>query len=359
MSLLHHLLKHIKLDDNNEIDLQFGVTTVCIWTTILSFCYAVFFLFTGLFELGFLLTAIFVGSCIMLFLCQKSILRIYASTYVFISISCAYTHIFITYYLGGCGTLFLVVTALISNHMYPLLKSWGILLMDVFLLLVINIAFWLSLNNIPLYGNILGEGFRFLLTNISLLTCLIVLYINVINQEFIKKNRQSLIDKAAEAAVLDALTGLGNRRMLERYRTELEVTSSEAIPLSIAVLDIDYFKVINDTYGHAFGDNVLKYIAYMMQNFFRDNDILIRWGGEEFLVLLRNTGLKEAENLMNSFWVKMQNTSMLMGSREIRVQLTIGLHEHISSMSIEDSIRKADELMYQGKLQGRNRIMLG
>jgi diguanylate cyclase (GGDEF)-like protein len=170
--------------------------------------------------------------------------------------------------------------------------------------------------------------------------------------------RQKLIDKAYMDAILDALTNLGNRRMLELYHVEFEKSISDGFPICVAILDIDFFKRINDTFGHATGDKVLQYMANSMRESFRKSDLLIRWGGEEFLIILRYTGLEDARALMEKFRLKMQSSPMKAAGKQIPVCLTIGLKEHRPFTSIYDSIKKADELMYQGKVQGRNRVML-
>jgi diguanylate cyclase (GGDEF)-like protein len=177
------------------------------------------------------------------------------------------------------------------------------------------------------------------------------------SHDFVDASRQQLIDEASKEVGLDALTGLGNRRLLEQYRAEFEHTVSEESPLSIAIIDIDSFKKVNDTYGHAAGDAVLVFFANKMKTSFRKDDVLIRWGGEEFLIFLRRTGVKDASVLMENLRRGMQETPIDVEGVPIQILITIGLKEHRPLIPLEESIKRSDELMYQGKLQGGNCVV--
>jgi len=181
------------------------------------------------------------------------------------------------------------------------------------------------------------------------------LYLNIFSVHTLPVVRQRLLDKASKDACLDALTGMGNRRMLSLHQAALE-TAADA-PLCIAVVDIDFFKKINDTYGHATGDKALEFLADTMKGFFRKSDLLIRWGGEEFLVLFRFTDLRDAEILMERFRIRIQNSHISLEGNKIDMTVTIGLAEHRLGTALQETITKADELLYQGKTEGRNRMV--
>jgi len=357
MGILEWIFKHLKLDDNDEIDLRFGVVTLCIWTSVLTFIGAAFYLLIDLRVLSYLLEGIFLGSLALYFYCRRNIRLAYVTTYLFMSIVCILIHFFTTIYLGNCGTVFFMAAALLGPHMYPLLGKRGIYVMDLILLLALNLTFWINLTIPPIYGEAVRGPFRFVLSNLGLLTFIFMLYINASSQDFIKATRQKLIDEASHEIVLDALTGLGNRRMLDQYRAELTEAVSENFPLSVAMVDIDFFKRINDTYGHAVGDKILVYIAQHMRDFFRTGDLLIRWGGEEFLIFLKRTGIESSVVLMENFRQKMQKSLITVNGVPMYIHVTIGVKEHPPHTAIEDSIKRSDELMYQGKLSGRNRVM--
>ena len=356
MNFLQWLI-HYKLDNNNQLDLQFGMSMMCIWLIFISFWYSIFYIFIGVSELLYVMLLLFFGSWVMLFYCRRARQPKYVIPYLFFVFISVLTHFFITYYLGDCRTEFFVVAVLLAPHMYQIVKKRYIIFLDILLLAAISFVFWFSSNLEPIYPGLIGNTHRIILMTIGLLTCLIELYLNMSAQNFIAIARERLIERASAEAVIDELTGLGNRRMLERHRAELDEACAEKIPICVAILDIDFFKNINDTHGHIAGDQVLEFTASTMKDFFRKSDLLIRWGGEEFLVILRDTELDDATVLMERFRLKIQTTPLLINGLEIRVRLTIGLTELDSSLSLDDSIKEADELMYQGKLQGRNLVI--
>ena len=272
------------------------------------------------------------------------------------SIQSALVHILITYYVGNSGTIFFVISSLLIPHLYPLLTFQLTLLLDFLMVAVINFTFWISLNKTPVYADLVDQPYRFILCNIGLFICLMELFINIFSVGTLKEARERLVDNASKDAYLDALTGLGNRRMLNRQQSCLE-KESEA-PMCLAMVDIDFFKKINDTHGHAIGDKALVFLAETIKMFFRKGDLLIRWGGEEFLILLRFTELENAETLMERFRKQIENSVVQIDSGELSFTVTIGLTEHRFDIALDDSISFADELLYQGKTAGRNRIVV-
>ena len=358
MNLFQWILKNVRLDDNHEVDMQFSMSSVCILGIIVALLGIVFYTLLGFYEALYLMVGILIlFICLLIYGRRYNNRRAYTTIYVALSFCCAFIHIFLTYYLGDCGTVFLVVAALMAPHMYKLLKTWQVLLLDIFLVIVINLVYLLSLNHIPVYADMVRAPFRLVITNIGLLICLFVLYVNISSQDYIKITRQKMIEKASAAAVLDTLTGLGNRRLLEQHRSEVESAYSEEYPLCVAIFDIDFFKTINDTYGHAEGDRVLEFTAKVMKDFFRKTDLLIRWGGEEFLLLLRHTSFEDAVNIIERFRHKINNMPIIIKGKAVNIHLTIGLKEHHPGVNLEDTIKRADELMYLGKMQGRNRVI--
>jgi diguanylate cyclase len=163
-----------------------------------------------------------------------------------------------------------------------------------------------------------------------------------------------------EQAHRDPLTGLYNRRYLDAtLARELARCEREGQPLSVMMIDIDHFKQVNDTYGHLAGDRVLIALATLLNQQARTADVVCRFGGEEFLLLLPNMpqdiALARADQWRQTF----ASTDLLLGPPFLQVTLSIGLctyPEH--GKSAGDLIRSADAAMYRAKLQGRNRVIL-
>lgn len=153
----------------------------------------------------------------------------------------------------------------------------------------------------------------------------------------------------------DALTGLYNRRGLEVSIQQLVIQENE---VSVIFLDIDYFKLVNDTYGHDTGDIVIKAIALLIQRLSRSTDIVCRYGGEGFVILLPATGLLLAAEVAERLRKQAQNLNICNNSINITISLGVSYWRPEMNKTIEDAIKLADQALYSAKQQGRNRIVV-
>ncbi len=162
---------------------------------------------------------------------------------------------------------------------------------------------------------------------------------------------------AEESAVKDYLTGLYNRRFLYETGTKLyENARRKQLSLVVAMLDIDYFKKINDRYGHEAGDTALKTLGGIFLKTFRSSDVLTRYGGEEFCVLLTNTDVTSAVEVMKKVCKIVEDTVIHVHNISFRMTLSVGVNGDISS-SFEEMIALADQKLYRSKHEGRNRVI--
>ena len=355
MNVFQKINNFLQMDDDFEIDIRFGLSMQCVWVMVLAVVYGVFYIYADMYELYLLMLFLFLGSFGMLIYCLKRGRHQNVVICVGISIQSALVHLFVSYYIGNVATVFFVISAFLIPHLYPLLKTWLMVTLDALLILAINLVFWINQNITPKYAGYVGDPYRFILSNIGLCICMLQLYVNIFSVGSLKTVRERLLDNASKDAYLDALTGLGNRRMLNRHLVSLE-TESDA-PMCIAMIDIDFFKNINDTHGHAIGDIALVFLADTMKGFFRKSDLLIRWGGEEFVIVFRYTEIKNAEILMERFRNKIQESVVAFDEGQLNYTVTIGLMEHKYGDTLNESISIADELLYQGKTAGRNRVV--
>lgn len=167
---------------------------------------------------------------------------------------------------------------------------------------------------------------------------------------------QELQQQLQELATRDELTGLYNRRYLEEtLAREVATAARQNTPLSLILLDIDYFKTINDTYGHAAGDETLRLLGELLVSRTRAGDVACRYGGEEFVVLLPGAtsidALKRAEEIRVAF----EASHVRVRDMEIRTTLSLGIAEHPGDWtSGEELLRNADIALYTAKGEGRN-----
>jgi diguanylate cyclase (GGDEF)-like protein len=157
----------------------------------------------------------------------------------------------------------------------------------------------------------------------------------------------------------DELTQLPNRRDMHRT-IEKEVDRAKRFrkAFSVIFIDIDHFKDVNDTYGHAAGDAVLKSVASTIRSLLRKYDVLARYGGEEFLTLLPETELGDAAHVAERFRKNIENQTIFFGGQEIKVTITLGVAQFDSSQGAEKCIQLADKALYEGKEHGRNKVIL-
>jgi diguanylate cyclase (GGDEF)-like protein len=157
--------------------------------------------------------------------------------------------------------------------------------------------------------------------------------------------------------VRDSLTGLLNQASLkEKLRLELARAARTGLPVSFAMLDLDHFKRVNDTHGHMSGDRVLKNLARMLQHRVRKTDILGRWGGEEFSVILPGTGLAEAQRLLEELRERFAQMPQELGRGVGRITLSGGVAEHPRFADAQALVEAADQALYAAKHAGRNRV---
>ena len=169
-----------------------------------------------------------------------------------------------------------------------------------------------------------------------------------------------LKEELARQATTDELTGVRNRRsLLETARQEFSRAGRYGHPMSVLMLDIDYFKRINDGYGHDVGDKVLKAVAEACRCELRDSDVLGRLGGEEFGVLLPNTGVDGAAVVAERLRARV-DALVLSGDwgEDIRPKVSVGVACMQGAERIEVMLKRADEAMYAAKAAGRNRVQI-
>lgn len=174
------------------------------------------------------------------------------------------------------------------------------------------------------------------------------------SQEF--ENRMVIYAlKLQEEAYTDTLTGLYNRRKALEYMDYL--TKEQNKGFSLCICDIDLFKKVNDTYGHDFGDEVLKEIAKVFKEETKNKGFAARWGGEEFLLLFPECSGKDAYIRLLNIRDRVKALKIKKEDTVVSVTMTFGLAEHITRNSFEATIKEADKRMYFGKENGRDRIV--
>ena len=177
--------------------------------------------------------------------------------------------------------------------------------------------------------------------------------------------RANVYAEVLKYATMDALTGLNNRRQFE-FRLNQEVANAKRNNNSLCrmMLDVDYFKKVNDTYGHSAGDCVLRQVSELIKNEIREYDIACRYGGEEFFIILPQTNIKEASSVAQRLRKVIEESKMdikeagIEDISFIKVTVSIGVCAFEESMTAKSFIQCADKSLYEAKTTGRNRVII-
>ena len=172
-------------------------------------------------------------------------------------------------------------------------------------------------------------------------------------------NRANSYARILQYATLDALTNLNNRRQFEtRLNQEIATTKRQSNPLCAMMIDIDFFKKVNDTYGHASGDDVLRTVASIIKEELRESDIPSRYGGEEFAVLLPYTHLEEAQSVGERLRKAVENKLIQLENNSLKVTISMGIAQFNANETGEQLFERADSALYMAKNNGRNQVII-
>jgi diguanylate cyclase (GGDEF)-like protein len=169
-----------------------------------------------------------------------------------------------------------------------------------------------------------------------------------------------LTDTLRESTLRDPMTGLQNRRFLEEYmETIIAQSQRHKTALTVLMLDLDYFKQVNDSYGHDAGDTVIKTLAKLFRSCVRSSDLVIRYGGEEFIIILQETSGDPAMAVAEKIRAEVEQTRIAVGTGiQLQKTISIGLAEYPNdSDTFWQAIKFADVALYQAKENGRNRVV--
>jgi diguanylate cyclase (GGDEF)-like protein len=197
-------------------------------------------------------------------------------------------------------------------------------------------------------------GYNWIVTSVGIgLIIASILYSNMV----LFPQIMHLEDELKEHASTDSLTKAYNRLKFDEI-IESEINRSKRYDqmLSLIAFDIDHFKTVNDNYGHLFGDYVLKTIVNLTKDNIRGVDYLARWGGEEFMIILPETGLERAEALAQRIKEEIENYKF---KKIVKVTVSFGVAQFKKDDSEDTLIKRADDALYKAKNKGRNRVEIG
>ncbi len=183
--------------------------------------------------------------------------------------------------------------------------------------------------------------------------------IEVFVDDFAQHDLFKSLENYKELALLDPLTSIANRRTVDSF-TEIRMVEFQTLktPFAIVMIDIDDFRIINNRYGHDFGDDVLKMVAQTLKNAVRQSDLIGRYGGEEFIAILIGDVEEHLEIITEKMRMLVENAFIRQEDKAISVTISLGATIVSEQDSLIDVIRRADKLLYQSKQAGKNKVTI-
>lgn len=298
--------------------------------------------------------AIFVGIFIMSYYC-RSITVLWMFNIVMIIWICAIVHMF-GWNIGVQH--FLMV--LLSLYFFSSYRQYaGKIIYAVFLCCLRILLFYIYRYKEPIWQLSAGdETILQIINTITIFGCISILAFIFSNdtQELESKlvDYNIMLEKQANT---DALTGLYNRRKAMEYMENLIGNQVGYVGFSLCICDIDFFKKVNDNYGHDFGDEVLKGISNIFMEEMKKDGLVSRWGGEEFLLIFSECNGDEACIKVENIRKKIKAMRIKKDNLEVGITMTFGLAEYDYINGLTATLKEADEKLYMGKEKGRDRIV--
>ncbi len=257
-----------------------------------------------------------------------------------------------TYLLGynKNATAILPIIMMLIHMIFPK-KIISLIGNTVLVLIAFCLNIYIDYNVDSIYNDTLN--YISIVNNIfAIVASALVIYVKYLSDKIVQEYTAQQIEELEEEAYVDFLTGLWNRRYIEK-----KLESEECKNSYIVIADIDYFKNINDEYGHLCGDYILKEVSELFKLGFRSFDDVCRWGGEEFLVYMKHVNSLNVMDRINDLRQTIEKSNFEYEGTKINVTVTFGVCKINIGEEVSESINKADEALYFGKNNGRNVVI--
>ncbi len=271
--------------------------------------------------------------------------------YIFI-FSIIYYAIYSSYFLGyeKNAVIILPIVVVGISNIYELKKK------DLFIIVTMLIFTYFILlyfkYNVPAKYIDEFKYIEVVNTFIAFFCSIFAMYAKTLSTSYLKIFNQEQLDMLSKQANKDFLTGLWNRRYLMSQLSNHKIYNN----YYVVIADIDFFKKINDIYGHNAGDFVLANISKIFSDYFKNDDIICRWGGEEFVFIVQNTNEKELRDLIKSLLKGIANTPFIHNNKTILLTISFGVSYVSKDINFETAMSQADTALYLSKSNGRNQV---
>lgn len=227
----------------------------------------------------------------------------------------------------------------------------------IFLFCAMNLSLLIQNTMQPLVPDVNTAVIGAVTVNAVFATLILELLLSNIASGIAQAHYESTLAKEKNISMKDPLTGLWNRRYIQLQEPRIR-TLSENVAICVAMLDLDRFKLINDAHGHATGDLLLQHFSRLLKDSFRSTDVAIRWGGEEFMLLMMGVNRIRAHEMLVNFLKKTKESPLTVDGASVSFSFTAGVSDLTPDMTLELAIEEADRRMYIGKAAGRSCVVI-
>jgi len=353
--LLTYLRKGMSVSDSHEISQK--IIIIKLFSFVGMSITGILAVTAHLNDNVLLATALYFASMIFIFAHHILITFRHIDTSASIILYSLYLLMFYLVHSGGAdntGPLWIFMVAPVSLFLKGLKK--GLVSIGLFLLVIATLLFY---PNNELLDTLYTPSFKLrLIYSFLTITFLSGCYEYSRLQSF--QHVKDLSREYEQLSKYDPLTGVSNRRdATNKLRHEQRRIAQNQKKLSIILCDVDYFKRVNDEFGHEIGDRVLVQLADLFSSVIRQRDLVARWGGEEFLIMLPDTDVRGANLVAKKIHQGLADLSMDFSGAKPRVTVSIGIAEVNAGDDIKKAIGQADKHLYEAKSCGRNRTCSG
>lgn len=338
------------MENDREKHLYLSQTVSVAFSLLIHVIHLIFFAITG----NFMFSVANIFSIITYLICLKLVSRnAFVAAGVILTLEVTVYTLLASYMLGANLFITYLLVTMFMQMLIPY-AAWPVRISMMILLwagIIITTVMDVALTPVTGLGNY-RLAFSIFNAHVGIVGIVVDLYVDRLIRRIVGRFNQERLEKYKKEAHIDELTGLYNRRYASSFFENLE--SGEK--WCVAMLDIDDFKAVNDTYGHAAGDVVLETLARTVKSSLRKTDLVFRWGGEEFLILIKDIDKNAASKILDKLRKNIEDETIDACGHAINVTVTIGV-SILDTKDPDASIKASDKKMYEGKFSSKNVVV--
>ncbi|MDR1210277.1 MAG: GGDEF domain-containing protein [Clostridiales bacterium] len=298
------------------------------------------------------------GISVLVYVFTYALLRrgYYKTASVVLSMEVVVSSLVMIYYVGteAQSQFFMLLVAIAHMTVLKFVNKDRMLVMLILFACFFG-SFFIGSFAEPVYASTVDDGLKYFNVDFIFLATVVILSTEKFVGNMTELSQENKLTELEKQANIDPLTGLYNRRFATEFFNKIR-RGGPIANIELAMIDIDDFKLINDTYGHANGDKALVALSATLKSSLRQSDYVFRWGGEEFLIAMVNTDSESAFRVADTIRQRIEKNVINLDGREASFTITVGL-SRLEPRQIDQSIIRCDKNLYKGKRAGKNQVV--